>query len=301
MSTTSLAIERTQSKWSSRLVDYVELAKPRIAVLVLVAVAVAYSVARWGQPQPWVLVNLLLGTLSVAASASVLNQLLERHSDALMRRTADRPLATGRVGVAEAVGVAVVTFLFGAGYLALAVGWQPALWAVLTWAIYVWVYTPLKVVSWLNTAVGAVAGALPIFIGWSAGGVYDLRAGGLFLLLFLWQFPHFMAIAWLYREEYARAGMKMLPVVDPSGRHAGVQAVLAAWALIPVSLIPMLRLPGWGIAVYTISAVALGAAQLLCAAAFLRNQQERSARRLLRASLVYLPLVLFLMLVVPWL
>jgi protoheme IX farnesyltransferase len=301
MSTTSLAMGRDQATWLSRIADYVELSKPRIAVLVLVVVAVAYHVARWGQPEPWVLVHLLLGTLLVAASASGANQFLERHSDSLMERTAERPIASGRIGVSEALVFVSATLVIGAGYLFVAVGWQPAIWAFLTWLVYVAVYTPLKSRTWLNTAVGAVGGALPILIGWSAGGGYDLRAGGLFVLLFLWQFPHFMAIAWLYRKQYARAGMKMLPVVDPSGRHAGVQAVVAALALIPVSLIPMLNVPGWSIGLLAIAAILLGVGQLFCAVAFFRHQHDRSARQLLRASLIYLPLVLLLMLLVPWL
>lgn len=301
MSTTSLSIERSPTSWLTRLADIIELSKPRISVMVLVAVAVSYNVARWGQPEPWTLFHVLLGTLLVAASASTMNQWLERHRDLLMERTADRPIPAGRISTAEALIFAALTFVVGVVYLLLAIGWQPAMWGVLTWVLYVWVYTPMKARSWLNTAVGAVAGALPILIGWSAGGGFDIRAGGLFLLLFLWQFPHFMAIAWLYRRQYARAGMQMLPVVDPSGRHAGVQAVLAATALIPVSLIPVVNLPGWGVVCYAVLALTLGGGQLLCAIDFLRKHNERSARRLLRASLVYLPLLLIMMLLVPWL
>ena len=300
MSTSSWVIDRSDSTWLTRLTDFVELSKPRISILVLAAVAVSYTVARWGQPEPWVLLHVLLGTSLVAASASAMNQWLERHRDSLMERTADRPIPAGRVSTREALCFAAVTFGTGIAYLGLAIGWQPALWAALTWMLYVCIYTPIKAISWLNTAVGAVAGAMPILIGWSAGGGFDLRAGGLFVLLFLWQFPHFMAIAWLYRRQYARAGMKMLPVVDPTGRRAGVQAVFAAMALIPVSLIPVVSLPGWSVVIYALLALVLGGGQLFCAVEFLRSQGERSARRLLRASLIYLPLLLLMILLVPW-
>jgi len=301
MSTSTLSIVRGRATWLTRVHDYIELSKPRIAVLVLVAVAVSYSVARWGQPDPRVLLHVLFGTLLIAASASALNQWLERRRDALMPRTRERPLPAGRLSGAETVTVAVLAFLVGSLYLFVAVGWQPACWGVLTWLLYVWVYTPLKTRTYLNTAVGAVAGALPVFIGWSAAGQsYDLRAGALFWLLFLWQFPHFMAIAWIYRKQYARAGMKMLPVVEPTGARAGMQAALAAWALIPVSVIPAISAPGWGGVICSATVLALGVGQLLCAIAFLQNRGEATARRLLRASLVYLPAVLLILTLVPW-
>jgi protoheme IX farnesyltransferase len=176
------------------------------------------------------------------------------------------------------------------------------LWAALTWLLYVAVYTPLKPITSANTAIGAVAGALPVFIGWSAvSETLDIRAVALFLTLYLWQFPHFMAIAWLYREDYARGGYQMLPVVDPSGRRAGVQAVLSAAALIPVSTFPALAAPGWGGPLYLIMVTILGLAQLLVAALFLVQMNRDAARRLLRMSLVYLPVLLGLLVIVPWL
>src|SRR5439155_22374032 len=142
-------------------------------------------------------------------------------------------------------------------------------WALLTWAVYVLAYTPLKTVSATNTAVGAIAGALPVLIGWSAVGIeLDRRAVALFLILFLWQFPHFMAIAWLYRRDYAQAGYKMLTVVEPSGRRAGWQAMLAALAIIPVSIVPVLAAPGLGIVLYASGAVLLGLGQLVLAILF---------------------------------
>ena len=300
MSISPLAIERSRTTWLSRVLDYIELSKPRIAVMVLVAVAVAYCVGRWGQPDPRVLFQVLLGTLLVASSASACNQWLERRHDALMQRTRERPLASGRIGSRETLAFALLTFSAGSLYLLLIVGWQPACWACLSWVLYVLVYTPLKTRTSLNTAVGAVAGALPVMIGWSAGASIDLRAGALFWLLFLWQFPHFMAIAWIYRKQYANVGMQMLSVVDPTGQRAGRQAVLAALALIPVSVIPAIYSPSWGGAIYSTAVLVLGIGQLWCAFTFFRNRQDGDARRLLRASLVYLPSVLLTLTLVPW-
>ena len=153
-----------------------------------------------------------------------------------------------------------------------------------------------------KTQIGAIPGALPVLIGWSASGTtLDLRAAGLFLVVFVWQFPHFMAIAWIYRKQYEAAGMKMLTVVDPTGRWAGIQAILAALVLIPVSVVPVLSVPGLGGFVYAVVACVLGFLQLGCAIAFFTRQGETTARRLLWASLVYLPSLLLLLTIVPWL
>lgn len=245
----------------------------------------------------------MLGTLLVASSASALNQFLERRLDLRMDRTADRPLPAGRLSVAEVITFSVVTIVAGEVYLALLVNLEAALWGLLTWTIYVWIYTPLKTRTPLNTAIGAIAGALPVFIGWAAaGGVWNdhLRASSLFMIVFLWQFPHFMAIAWMYRKQYGQAGMQMLSVVDPTGRRAGVQAVCGALALLPVSLLPGLFTPGFGGSVYLVAAFLLGLIQLAFAIAFCTSLSDLAARRLLKASLVYLPTVLMLALIVLW-
>ena len=282
----------------SRVRDYAELAKLRIAVMELVTVAVGAWLGAWGSPSPVALFHALIGTALVAASASAVNQWLERASDRHMRRTADRPLAAGRMSGLEVGLFAAFTGLAGVAYLQLAVGPRPALIALLTWILYTLVYTPLKRHSVLNTVVGAIAGALPVLIGWTAvGGTLDLLAGTLFLIVYLWQFPHFMAIAWLYRHEYAAAGLRMLPLIDPKGRRTGAQAFLAAWALIPVSLVPAVSLgvSNW----YSVSAALLGLIYMAAALAFFCRADDRSARRLLRASLVYLPLVLVALALVP--
>jgi protoheme IX farnesyltransferase len=301
MSATSVTLVQPRSALLVRVWDYIELTKPKIAVLELVVVLAAAVVATWGQPQPLVVLHAMIGTLLVAASASAANQWFERRLDARMPRTADRPLPAGRLSAVEALIFSGTTLAAGIAWLAAAVNLACVVWALVTWVVYVVAYTPLKTVSSANTAVGAVAGALPVLIGWSAtGAALDGRALALFLLLFLWQFPHFMAIAWLYRDQYARAGHQMLTVVEPSGRRAGVQAVLAALALVPVSIVPVLAAPGLGSVLFAAVAAVLGLAQLAFAAAFCCRASDLRARLLLRASLVYLPTLLATLTLVPW-
>jgi protoheme IX farnesyltransferase len=279
--------------------DLLELTKPKIAVLELVTVAVAACVARWNSPDAWALVHALVGTALVAASASAWNQWIERDRDALMERTADRPLPGARLSTLEVTLFATVTGLAGLVYLALAVNLLTASLGLASWVLYVCIYTPLKSRTPLNTVVGAIAGGLPILMGWAAvEGPMGLAAATLFLIVFLWQFPHFMAIAWIYRRQYADAGMQMLPVVDPSGRRAGAQALFSALALVPVSLLPaVVNFAGPG---YFACALALGLGQLACAAAFCCRRSEWTARLLLRASLIYLPLLLGALMLGPF-
>jgi protoheme IX farnesyltransferase len=301
MSTSTLSIVAERPAILSRLCDYIELTKPRIAVLELVVVLAAGVVATWGQPSPQLLLHAMLGTLLVAASASAANQWLERRPDARMPRTANRPLACGRLTSGEALVFSTICLILGAADLALFTNAAAAMWALLTWVLYVLAYTPLKQVSSTNTAVGAVAGALPVLIGWTAvGGQLDGRAMALFLVLFLWQFPHFMAIAWLYRRDYGSAGYQMLTVVDPTGSRAGRQAVIAAIGLIPISVLPVLASPGFGSVLYAALAAFLGLCYLLIAAAFWRQPTDTTARILLKASLVYLPTVLITLMLAPW-
>jgi protoheme IX farnesyltransferase len=286
------------------LADYVELTKPRIAALELVTVLAGAGIASGGVPgDGWLVLHLLCGTALVAASASALNQLLERRTDAWMPRTADRPLPAGRLTPREGALFGAACGSAGLVWLLALVGPTTAALGLLTWLIYVAVYTPLKTRSTANTAVGAVAGALPAMMGYAAlaprhaAVEQHLLAGMLFMLVFLWQFPHFMAIAWLYRDSYAAGGMKMLPVVDPTGRRAGALAVLSALALLPISLLPaVLQRAG---TVYFLCALGLSVFQLVCAAAFAWRLNDVSARRLLRASLVYLPTLMTLLLLVP--
>jgi protoheme IX farnesyltransferase len=283
----------------ARAAAYVELTKPKIAMMVLVAVAAAASIASWRQPT-WAVLHALLGTLLVAASSCAANQWLERFRDGLMERTADRPLPQGRLSSAEVVAFVTITLVAGLVWLSLFTTLLTAAIALLTWSLYVAVYTPLKTRTSLNTAVGAIPGALPVLIGWTCvEGPLNLRAAGLFLTLFVWQFPHFMAIAWLYRKQYAQAGFRMLPTVDRTGVWSGVQAVTCALLLIPVSLVPVLSLPGNGALAYAIAAIVLGLLQFACAAAFAWRRDDICARRLLRASLIYLPVLLGCLVAMP--
>ncbi len=309
MSTTSSSLVCTSRRAIvlARLADYLELSKPRIASMVLVVVAVSAFVASAGSPVWSTLAHTLVGTALVAASASAFNQLIERRSDALMARTADRPLPGGRLHASETISFGLAALVLGGAYLALMVNFATALLGLVTWVLYVAVYTPLKSRTSANTAIGAVAGALPVLMGWSAAGASfsfvdgaapgGLQVAALFLIVYLWQFPHFMAIAWIYRKDYDAAGLKMLTVVDPTGRRAGAQAVLGAMALVPIGLIPALHAPG---RLYLVGTVALGAAYLAAAVMFCRRRDDISARGLLQASLIYLPAVLVLLMLAPW-
>ncbi len=283
---------------SSRWADYLELTKPKIAVLELVTVAAAGYMARLSALDPWNLLHALFGTALVASSASALNQWLERDRDCLMPRTADRPLPSGRLSSGEVLAFGTITGGIGVVYLALLVNALTAALGLLSWLLYVVVYTPMKVRTPFNTVVGAVAGGLPVLMGWTAvGGELGLAPAVLFAIVFLWQFPHFMAIAWIYRHQYAAAGMQMLSIVDPSGRRAGLQAVLGALVLLPVSLLPaVVNFAGpWYLSV----ALVLGLFQLALAVWFARQRDELSARWLLRASLVYLPVVFVMLMIGP--
>jgi protoheme IX farnesyltransferase len=287
--TSPLVWPQTRAGWLARAADFVELTKPRIVAMELVAVAVAAQLAAPGGVDAWVLLHTVLGAALVAASAGAFNQWLEQSTDARMSRTANRPLPAGRLAGWQVVTFGLVTLAAGIAELAVSVRLATAGWALATWLIYVLAYTPLKTRSPLNTAVGAVSGALPILIGWSAtGAALDMRALAVAGAMFLWQFPHFMAIAWLYRDDYARGGQRMLTVVDPTGLRAGAQAVVGALALIPVSLVPALSPQAGSSAVYCGWALVLGTAQLAAAVLFLFHRNDHSARRLLRASLAYL-------------
>lgn len=278
-----------RNSWLARVGHYVELTKPRIVAMELVAVVVAaHLAAPWGIPS-LVLVHTVMGAALVAASAGAFNQWWEKNSDARMLRTAQRPLPSGRLTERQVVLFGAVTLLVGAIELFTEVGVLTASVALMTWLVYVLAYTPLKTRSPINTAVGAISGSLPILIGWTAtGAAIDMRALALVAVMFLWQFPHFMAIAWLYRADYLRGGQRMLTVVDPTGLRAGAQAVVGALSLVPVSLVPAMSPQAGSPVIYCGWALVLGVAQVVAATLFLLHRDDRSARRLLRASLVYL-------------
>src|SRR4051812_5934461 len=266
--------------------------------MVLVTVATGFVLGARGATHPSTLLLTLLGTGLVAGGASAWNQYLERSRDQQMRRTAGRPLPSGRLAPVEAAAFGTALTIAGLALLVLGVNAQAAGVALATFVLYVLVYTPLKPWTTLNTAIGAVPGALPPVIGWSAAtGQLGAEAWALFLIVFLWQFPHFLAIAWIYRDDYARAGYRMLPTVDPRGAITGRQAAGYALALIPAGLLP--TVVGLAGTFYFVGALALGVAYLLYAVRFWSRVSDPTARSLLRASFVYLPAILMLLLLNP--
>ncbi|HXJ58115.1 MAG TPA: heme o synthase [Verrucomicrobiae bacterium] len=271
-----------------------ELVKARLTFLVLLTTAVGFYLGWRGTLDGWLLAHTLLGTALVACGAAALNQLSEREHDARMRRTADRPLPSGRLQPETVLILGGASSVVGLIYLALAVNALTSLLGAVTLGSYLFVYTPLKRVTWLNTAVGAVPGALPPLMGWTAArGQLSGEGWALFGILFFWQIPHFLAIAWLYREEYEKAGFVMLPSVDRGGVRTGRQAVSHTMGLLIVSLTPfLLHLTG---VVYVCGALLLGAIFLVCAAQFSRQLTAGRARQLFFASILYLPLLLGLM------
>jgi len=288
-----LAAQQSRSQvHSTRWADYAELAKPRIAVMALVTVAVGYVLAA-GDSWSWLGLVHALGGIGLAAVASgALNQLLERRGDARMTRTANRPLPAGRLGTTEVLVIGVVSAVVGIGWLAWQVNTVTAAATALTLILYLAVYTPLKRHSSLATTIGAVPGALPPVLGWlAAGGALDSAALSLFAILFLWQFPHFLAIAWLCREDYAAAGMKMLPraAIRRPGL-TGLLGIVYALALLVVSAWP--RQLGLAGDAYLAAAIVLGTGYLAAAVRFWWNETTETARGVLYASLVHLPLLL---------
>jgi protoheme IX farnesyltransferase len=274
--------------------DYLALTKPRLNFLVVATSAAGYYL---GGPQSADLVLMaqaVAGTALVAGGAAVLNQLYERDTDALMRRTRLRPLPDGRVSPADARVFGIVLSLAGLAILAARANWLSAGLALATLVVYLIVYTPMKRRTSLATLVGAVPGALPALIGWTAShGSIDMGGATLFSIVFLWQIPHFMAIAWLYRDDYGKAGFPMLPVVEPEGRRAGRQAVVYAAALVPVSLAP--TLVGLSGTVYFAAALVLGLALFVLAVRFAQSRSEASAQALFFGSIAYLPLIWIVM------
>jgi protoheme IX farnesyltransferase len=291
VSTANAAVDRhTVADTRSRAADFVTLTKPRLNLLVLVTTLAGLYLASPDGVRTSLLVHTLLGTALVAGGAAALNQVWERDTDRLMRRTSMRPVPQGRLGINEGTWFGVL--LSSAGLIELTFGANAAAAAVAlaTSASYVLVYTPLKTRTSLATLVGAVPGALPPVIGWAAAtGDITLPALVLFGIVFFWQMPHFLAIAWMYRDDYARAGIPLLPVLEPDGRRTGQQALLYAAALWPVSLLP--ALVGLADAPYSIIATALGVVFIALAARFARERSMAHARRLFLFSITYLPLL----------
>jgi len=276
-------------------VDYVALTKPRVNLLVLVTTTIAFHLGNVGRTDLALLFHTVVGTFLVASGAAAFNQVLERDVDARMRRTMARPLPGGRVSARDAALFATALSIAGILELGFGANWLAATVALITLGSYALVYTPLKRVTSLATIIGAVPGALPPVIGWAASrGSVGLEAWVLFAIVFVWQMPHVLAVSWLYREDYARGGIRVLPVEDPNGRSTAFQMVNYAAALVPVSLMPTVV----GIAgrTYLAGAIVLSIALLAMTIRFARNRTPEGARRLFAASLVYLPVLWVLML-----
>jgi protoheme IX farnesyltransferase len=276
------------------LSDYLELTKPRVTSLVVTTTAFGFYLGSRGRPDLLLFFHCMLGTWLVAAGTSALNQVLERESDGKMERTRRRPLPDGRLQPVQALGFATLLATAGMLYLAVTVNLLTALLAAATLASYIFLYTPLKARSPLATLVGAVPGALPPLGGWAAA-AGSLGAGGwaLFTILFLWQLPHSLAIAWMYKEDYARGGFRVLPVVDPEGGSTVRQILGNALALVPVSLTPALF--GVAGAIYFYGALLLGLFLLWHCVGITRDRGRAAARRVVLASVIYLPALLLLM------
>ncbi|MFQ5694896.1 MAG: heme o synthase [Terriglobia bacterium] len=288
---TPAAAPRAAVPW---LADYIALTKPDVSLLVVLSALAGFYLASPARLDFALLAHTLLGTALVSAGTAAFNHFLERGDDARMRRTARRPLPAGRLEPGTAFVFAAALSLTGIGWLWLRVNLLASLLAFLTWASYLFLYTPLKKRTVWCTAVGAFPGAAPPLIGWAAAaGTLSFDAWVLFAIVFCWQFPHFLSIAWLYRDDYARAGVQMLPAVNPAGRATGQQVVFFTLALLPLGLLPVARgLTGaaslWGVLLLSLAFGWL-------AVRLARAPTTLNARRLLQASIVYLPLLLLLL------
>ncbi|HSI84387.1 MAG: heme o synthase [Candidatus Methylacidiphilales bacterium] len=275
----------------SLMSDIVELTKARLTLLVLLTTLAGFYLGMNGTVSLTTLAHTLFGTALVAAAASALNQYLEREPDAQMGRTEDRPLPKGRLAAEDVATAAIAAALAGALWLGFLVNWLSSFLAVLTLLIYIFVYTPLKRITSLNTLVGAVPGAIPPVIGWAAARQsVDLQALALFGILFLWQMPHFLAIAWLYREEYSNAGYKMSSLGDHSGGRTAGGSVFYSLLLIPVSMAPYFL--GTCNIIYAVIACLLGIAFTWMCTRFFVFPVNNRARQLFLVSIFYLPLLL---------
>lgn len=272
-----------------RMAAYVELTKPRIAVMLVLTSAAGFYLGQKGDFEPILFVNSLVGIALLAFGVATLNQWIERRTDLLMERTATRPLPSGKLAANEALIFGIFLTLGAELYLYFLVNPLTAALGLVVIVGYVLLYTPLKRLTTASTAIGAVPGAMPPLMGWtSSANEVTLGAWALFAVLFLWQFPHFLAIAWMYKEQYAKAGILMLPVVEPSGRMTAFQIVVFTVVLVPVSLAPFFL--GFGGPVFLAAAVLLGIWFLYESVVLARAMTVERARRLLLVSVSYLPL-----------
>jgi protoheme IX farnesyltransferase len=276
--------------------DFAELTKPSVTVLILFSTVVGFYLASPGAMDYALLFHALVGTGLVAGGTAALNQYWEREADALMHRTRNRPLPAGRMQAWKALLFGIALAVGGTAYLVVLVNSLAAILAASTLLSYLFLYTPLKTRTPHSTLVGAFPGAIPPLIGWAAvAGELPLAAWALYAILFFWQFPHFLAIAWLYQDDYARANIVMLPVAEPDGRSTARQIVLYTLVLLPVSLAPTwLGITG---NIYLVGSLIAGIGFLCIGVSTARGKTRQDARRLLQASVTYLPIIYILMLV----
>jgi protoheme IX farnesyltransferase len=274
----------------ARSAAYIELTKPRITFLIVLTSAAGFCLGSRGAVNYLTFTHAMIGISLLTSGIATLNQFMERDLDGLMRRTENRPLPSGRLAPFEALWFGITLTLCAELYLALSVNVLTAVLGLTVIAGYLFLYTPLKTRTSLSTAVGAFPGAMPPLIGWAAArGEIDVAAWVLFAILFLWQFPHFLAIAWMYREDYGRAGIRMLPVVEPDGRVTGQQIILYSLMLVPVSLLPaFLGISG---RFYLIASLILGLLFLASSIRAALSKSNQHALQLLLASVLYLPLL----------
>jgi heme o synthase len=281
----------TDKSARTRMFDLAELVKARLTLLVLLTTAAGFYLGAQSPFSYAALFHAVFGTAAAAAGAAALNQWWERKLDALMRRTKMRPVPAGRIRAAEALTLGIVLSIFGVGYLAIACNALSATLAAVTILIYIFCYTPLKRASTANTLVGAVPGAIPPMIGWAAArGTIDAGAWSLFAILLLWQLPHFFAIAWMYRDDYSRAGFRMISSDDRSGERSASQSVFFCILLLVIAGLPTFL--GIATPVYLAIELALGGLFIAVAMRFLKRRTAGAARLLFVTSIVYLPLLL---------
>ncbi|MEQ1764297.1 MAG: heme o synthase [Pyrinomonadaceae bacterium] len=286
----SAAVQITSISSRERIAAFVELTKPRIAFMLLLTSAAGFYLGNRGTFDLVLFTNAMIGIVLLAFGVATLNQWLERRTDVLMDRTAKRPLPTGKVTSTEALVFGATLCLSAEIYLYFLVNPLTAILGISVIVGYVLLYTPLKTRTSASTAIGAIPGAMPPLMGWtSSANEITLGAWALFAFLFLWQFPHFLAIAWMYKEQYAKAGILMLPVVEPSGRITARQIVLFTIMMVPVSLAPFfLGFAGW---VFLTAATILGIWFLIESVRTARAKTPEMARRLLLVSVLYLPII----------
>jgi protoheme IX farnesyltransferase len=279
---------------SERLSAYAELTKPRITFLIVLTAAAGFGLAVPGRVNYAALLSAMFGIALLSSGIATLNQYMERDLDGLMRRTINRPLPSGKLQPWEALSFGLGLTVLAEAYLAIVVNPLTGLLGLFVIVGYLLAYTPLKTRTSFSTMVGAFPGAVPPLIGWAAAtGELTVSAWVLFAILFLWQFPHFLAIAWMYREDYSRAGIVMLPVVEPDGRVTGQQIIAYALMLLPVSLLP--AVVGISGRIYFAGAIVLGLLFIVSSIRAALSQSRQRARELLLASVIYLPLLFGLM------